>query len=194
MFPHQNPIFTSPIPRMCYIPSPRACEMFCYVVSFYDEELLAPCPTPKLEDHPLSTVCSCLFKIFAATVHIWRSFVRPQPEDVPYYGDRGPVCLADITVWYWKIWNSVVQRPSHFLEFCRKFTFYLYLQQTSKHIKSQCTLCNTKVVIKHLLGMSNRQYESNPLPDRWNQEPLALGCWKLIQLKTEKWDWVSSHM
>jgi hypothetical protein len=193
-FPHQNPICTSPVPRMCYIPSPRTCEMFCNIISFYGEEFLAPCPTSKLEDHPLSAVRDCLFKIFAATLHIWRPFLHLQPKDVPYYGYRDPVCLANITVWYWKIWNSVVQRPSHFLEFCRKSTFYLYLQQRLKHIKCQCTLCNTKVVIIHLLGMSNRQYKSNPLPDRWHQEPLALGRWKLIQLKTEKWGWVSSHM
>jgi hypothetical protein len=31
---------------------------------FYDEELLAPHPTPKLEDHPLSAVRDCLFNIF----------------------------------------------------------------------------------------------------------------------------------
>jgi hypothetical protein len=39
---------------------------------FYGEELLAPHPTPKLKDHPLSVVRDCLFNIFAATLHIWR--------------------------------------------------------------------------------------------------------------------------
>jgi hypothetical protein len=43
-------------------------------IVFYGEELLAPRPTPKLEDHPLSTVRDCLFNIFAATLHIWRPF------------------------------------------------------------------------------------------------------------------------
>jgi hypothetical protein len=37
---------------------------------FYGEELLAPRPTPELEDHSLSAVRDCLFKIFAATLHI----------------------------------------------------------------------------------------------------------------------------
>jgi hypothetical protein len=37
---------------------------------FYGEESLAPRPTPKLEDHPLSAVRDCLFSIFAATLHI----------------------------------------------------------------------------------------------------------------------------
>jgi hypothetical protein len=29
------------------------------------------CPTPKLEDCPLSAVCDC-FSIFTATLYIWR--------------------------------------------------------------------------------------------------------------------------
>ena len=32
--------------------------------------MLAPRPTPKLEDHPLSAVHDCLFNLFAATLHI----------------------------------------------------------------------------------------------------------------------------
>jgi hypothetical protein len=40
-------------------------------VTFYDEELLAPRPTPKLEDHPLSAVRDCLFNIFAATLELY---------------------------------------------------------------------------------------------------------------------------
>ena len=39
-------------------------------ICFYGEQLLAPRPTPKLEDHPLSAVRDCLFNIFAATLHI----------------------------------------------------------------------------------------------------------------------------
>ena len=37
---------------------------------FHGEELLAPRPTPKLEDYPLSAVRDCLFNLFAATLHI----------------------------------------------------------------------------------------------------------------------------
>ena len=44
--------------------------LFCNMISFYGEELLAPRPTPKLEDHPLSALCDCLFNIFTATLHI----------------------------------------------------------------------------------------------------------------------------
>ena len=44
---------------------------------FYREWLLAPRPTPKLEDHPLSAVHDCLFNLFAATLHIGgRSSIR----------------------------------------------------------------------------------------------------------------------
>ena len=39
-------------------------------IRFYGEELLAPRPTSKLEEHPLSAVRECLFNIFAATLHI----------------------------------------------------------------------------------------------------------------------------
>jgi len=46
--------------------------MFCNMVSFYNEELLAPHPTPKLEDLHLLIVHDCLFNISVVTVHIWR--------------------------------------------------------------------------------------------------------------------------
>jgi hypothetical protein len=45
---------------------------------FYGGGLLAPRPTPKLEDHPLSAVRDCLFNIFAATLRIW----RPSPPSL----------------------------------------------------------------------------------------------------------------
>jgi hypothetical protein len=44
----------------------------------YGERLLAPRPTPKLEDHPLSSVRGCLFNIFAANLHNWRPLGRPR--------------------------------------------------------------------------------------------------------------------
>jgi hypothetical protein len=46
-----------------------------FVISsyFYREELIAPRPTTKLEDHPLSTVRDCLFNIFAASLQTWRA-------------------------------------------------------------------------------------------------------------------------
>jgi hypothetical protein len=53
-------------------PGPRLFVIFRNKLIFYGQEFLAPRPTPKLEDHPLSAVCDCLFNTFAATLHIWR--------------------------------------------------------------------------------------------------------------------------
>jgi hypothetical protein len=44
--------------------------MFRNNAGFKGEELLAPRPNPKLEDHPLSPVGDCIFTIFTATFHI----------------------------------------------------------------------------------------------------------------------------
>jgi hypothetical protein len=62
---------------------------------FYGEELLAPRPTPKLEDHFLSAVRDCLFSIFAATLRIWRPFLQPQPEDAPCCGDKNSFIMGE---------------------------------------------------------------------------------------------------
>jgi hypothetical protein len=59
--------------------------MFCNKLALYGEWLLAPRPTPTLEDHPLSFVRGCLFSIFTAGD---RPF-HPQPEDTPCCGDKG---------------------------------------------------------------------------------------------------------
>jgi hypothetical protein len=46
-------------------------------IRFYGEELLAPRPSPKQEDQPLSALRDCIFNIFAATLHIGgRSSIR----------------------------------------------------------------------------------------------------------------------
>jgi hypothetical protein len=66
----------------------RLCRLFRNIIIFYGQELLAPRPTPRLENHPLSGVRDCLFNVFAATLHNWRPFLQPQPEDAPCRGDR----------------------------------------------------------------------------------------------------------
>ena len=65
--------------------------MFRTMTSLYGEELLPPHPTSKLEEHPLSAVRDCLFNIFAATLHVWRPFLHPQPEDEPCRVERAPL-------------------------------------------------------------------------------------------------------
>jgi hypothetical protein len=64
---------------------------------FYGEEMLAPRPTPKQEDNPLSAVRDCLFNVFPATLHIRRPFLHPQPEDAPCRGDRE--MLRKLSTW-----------------------------------------------------------------------------------------------
>jgi hypothetical protein len=62
---------TGPYPEPDLRPGPRLLVVFRNKLIFYGE-LLAPRPTPKLEDHPLSAVRDCLFNIFAATLQNWR--------------------------------------------------------------------------------------------------------------------------
>jgi hypothetical protein len=70
-------------------------RMFRNIIHFYGKKLLAPRPTPKLEDHPLSAVRDCLFSVFAATLHNWMQFLHPQPQDAPWRGasDAINTCL-----------------------------------------------------------------------------------------------------
>jgi hypothetical protein len=50
---------------------------FHNMIRLYGEELLAPRPTPKLENHPVSAVRDCLFSVFTATFHTGgRSSIR----------------------------------------------------------------------------------------------------------------------
>ena len=64
-----------PEPYQSISPGPRLCLwIFRNKIPFDNDELLAPRPTPKLEDHPLSAVRDCLFNIFAATLHIGGRF------------------------------------------------------------------------------------------------------------------------
>jgi hypothetical protein len=64
-------------------------------LSFYGEEFSAPRPIPNLEDHPLSAARDSLFNTFAATLHIWTTFLYPQSEDAACRGDRNPLFTDD---------------------------------------------------------------------------------------------------
>jgi len=72
-------------------PIKRPCDVFRNIAIFYGEELFALLPATQLEDHPLSATRDCFFSIFEATLHIWRPFLRPQLEDAPFRGDKGPL-------------------------------------------------------------------------------------------------------
>jgi hypothetical protein len=59
--------------RICTILMP--CVAFHKRLDFYSKLLLAPCPTLKLEDHPLLIICDSLFNIFTAILHTWRPYL-----------------------------------------------------------------------------------------------------------------------
>ena len=68
------------------------------ILSFYGKELFTSRPTSTPEDHPLSVVRDCLFNTFAATLHLWKQFLHPQPDDAPCRGDRDPL-VTDIYIY-----------------------------------------------------------------------------------------------
>ena len=61
-----------PLLRSYQIVSPvaRHTYLFHNKATINGEELLAPCPTPKLEDHLMSAVRDCLVSIFTAALHV----------------------------------------------------------------------------------------------------------------------------
>jgi hypothetical protein len=59
--------------------------LFRNKASIYGEELLAPHPTQKLEEHPLSVVRDLPY---------WKPFLQPQPEDAPCRGDSGQLIMV----------------------------------------------------------------------------------------------------
>jgi hypothetical protein len=78
----------------CTEGSVRIRSFWQYFVTWFNlngEELWATRLTPKPEDHLLSALRDCLFNIYVATLHIWRSFLHPQPENVPCSSDRDPL-------------------------------------------------------------------------------------------------------
>jgi len=71
-------------------PSLRIYVTFCKKLVFYGEELLACCPTPNLEDHPLSDICDCI-SIYLQLLSISGGcLLHMQPKDTPCCGDRDP--------------------------------------------------------------------------------------------------------
>jgi len=71
--PYPEPARSSPSPK--YQSRSEAYSMsFVTWYFFYGEQLLAPHPTNKLEEHSLSAVRDCLFNILAATLHIGGRF------------------------------------------------------------------------------------------------------------------------
>jgi len=62
---------------------------FHNMLVFYDEDLSALYSTSKLDDHPFLTVCYYLSTIYLQLPSAFGvSLLHPQPEDMPYHGDR----------------------------------------------------------------------------------------------------------
>jgi len=78
---------------------------------FYNEELLVPRPTPKLEDHPMSAVPDCSSGIFVATIHIrGRPSIRAMPRwQGPVYRMRPThyVTCVHFVSKFWKLLRSI---------------------------------------------------------------------------------------
>jgi hypothetical protein len=88
--PHLQVSTTCPYPE----PGTRlSLKSVCNRINFSSEELLAPRPTPKLENHPLSDARHCLFNIRSYPPY-WRPFLHMQPEDMPCHGDRNPRIMS----------------------------------------------------------------------------------------------------
>jgi hypothetical protein len=85
-------------------PGPRLLVIFRNKLIFYGEELLAPRPTSKLENHPLSGVRDCLFIIFAATLHTWRA----SPPSVTW-GRAMPWWQGTHLTWLWVPYETHTQ-------------------------------------------------------------------------------------
>ena len=62
--------------------------LFHKLKRFYGDELLAPRPTPKLEDHPLSAIASSIY--IRSYPPYWRTFLHSQPKGARCRGDRDP--------------------------------------------------------------------------------------------------------
>ena len=90
------------------------CGSFMTSWTFYGEELLALCPTPKLEDNRLSALRNSLFSIFSSALHIWIPFLHPQPEDAPCCVDRDQlITVTGTNLSLWQGPTSLWQGPTY---------------------------------------------------------------------------------
>jgi hypothetical protein len=85
-------------------PSQRLIYIFYNRLIFYGKRLLAPCSTPKLEDHQFSFVHGCLFSIFTVTLDSWRPSPHLQPKDVPCCGDKDPPNMGTYFMCFHFLW------------------------------------------------------------------------------------------
>jgi hypothetical protein len=94
--------------------------LICHLIIYYGSEyfvtkirfcgeLLAPRPTPKLENHPLSAVRDCLFNIFAATLlSAGRSSIRNPRTRLAEVGHVSRMGRREACTGFW--WGNVRER------------------------------------------------------------------------------------
>jgi hypothetical protein len=93
-------------------PHPRYCVTFRNKQFFHCEELLAPRPNPKLEDHHLSAVRDCFFNVLHLPYVFGGRLLLPQPENAQCRGDRDPLninkCLVSYRCMFCEIIHSLL--------------------------------------------------------------------------------------
>jgi len=101
--------------------------------------LLAPRPTPKLEDHPSSAVRGCLFNLFSATLHVGGRF-SPFSRLLFIY------CLLFITA---KRAFITVKFTRTFHAFPNRFTWPVYA------LVHQPVTCSTEACVGPTIDLEN---------------------------------------
>jgi hypothetical protein len=121
--------------------------------AFNGEGLLALCPIPKLEDHPLSFVRGRLFNIFAATFNL-------QNKDPPYCANKGTHLTTPQ-----KLLNSLERKENRrhtccsTLKLANIFTLYVYLS------------CEVRQRLQHYLGFEIFTVVNMKNGDFWDVTP-----------------------
>jgi len=136
-------------------------EAFCVNISsqnicFYGEELLAPRPTPKQEDHPLSAIRDCLFNIFAATLctggHSSIRNLRTR-HTVVTGTDLSRIAIFKSINWTKVTYFSRAETSTHCftsLNFVKSVKFIMVLLKTCQYIRNHTFI---RTLVKHLISL-----------------------------------------
>jgi hypothetical protein len=134
-----------PLLRSCQriSPGPKRFETFRNNNNFLRWGVVAPRPTPKLEDHSLSAVRDCLFNIFAATLRTRRTSLHPQPGTQKLFIVFTRPC-------HWNSsWSSWMQfRPPHPIHLWSIST----LSQFSQFM-SRLELCSKQLILLQIITL-----------------------------------------
>jgi len=80
---------------LCLISTKGSVQARGNKASFYGEELLAPRPNPKLEDHTNVRLLILYIRIY----HSYRRpFLLPQPDDAPFQGNMDQLIMENASL------------------------------------------------------------------------------------------------